>query len=273
MTVIDNFLVNALIAGVGVALVAGPLGSFIVWRRLAYFGDALAHSALLGVALGFLFAIEVNVSVIAVCLLLAALFVMLERRGRLAGDTILGILAHAGLSLGLVALAVFGNPGIDLIGLLFGDILAVDGADLAWIYGGGGAVMVAVIALWRPLLATTVNDELARAEGVPVTAIRFAFMLLVGVVIAIAMKIVGVLLITSLLIIPAAAARRLARTPEQMAVFASLLGSIAVAGGLWGSLAWDTPSGPSIVLAALVIFLLAGFWPRRRLSASTGAGG
>jgi len=209
--------------------------------------------------------LEVNLAfaVTTVCVLLAVLLVTLQQRQPLASDTLLGILAHSTLSLGLVSLSFMQDIRIDLMGYLFGDLLAVSPTDLAWIVGGSALVLTALVALWRPLLAITVHEELARVEGLPVAAIRLALMLLIAIVIAVAMKIVGVLLITSLLIIPAAAAQRHARTPEQMAAGASLLGLLAVCLGL--SLSWfqDTPAGPSIVVSAAALFLLSFAWPRR----------
>ncbi len=258
-----DFLLRAFLAGLGVALVAGPLGSFVVWRRMAYFGDTLAHAALLGVALGVLAGVNVTLGIIAACLVTALLLLGLQRQRLLASDTLLGLLAHGSLSLGLVALAFLETVRIDLMGYLFGDVLAVTAADLAWIYGGGGVALVILAAIWRPLLAVTVHEELARVEGVNVTAVHMAFMVLIALVIAVALKIVGILLITSLLIIPAAAARRFAATPEQMAVLAAAFGVLAVAGGLSASLVWDTPSGPSIVVAAVALFALALPWRRR----------
>ncbi len=259
----DDFLVRALIAGLGVALVAGPLGAFVVWRRMAYFGDALSHSALLGVGLGLLLGMNVNLGIVAVAAGMALLLVLLQHQGRLATDTLLGILAHSALSLGLVALSMMEGVRVDLMGYLFGDILAVTRTDLAWVVGGAGLVLALLVAIWRPLLAITLHEELARVEGVAVLWVRLAFMLLIALVIAVAMKIVGILLITSLLIIPAATGRRFARTPEQMAVAGSLVGCCAVAGGLWGSLRWDTPAGPSIVAAAALLFALSVLLPRR----------
>ncbi len=251
---LDDFLVRALAAGLGVAVVAGALGCFLVWRRMAYFGATLAHAALLGVALGLLFEIHVNLGILAVCLVVSASLVALQYRHVLATDTLLGILAHGALALGLVALSFMETLRIDLMAYLFGDILAVTAGDLAWIYGGGAAVLVALLALWRPLLFITVHEELARVAGVATGPVRLAFMLLISVVIAVAMKIVGILLIVSMLIIPAAAARQLAKTPEQMALLAAGAGMLAVALGLAGSLQWDTPAGPSIVVAATLLF-------------------
>ncbi len=257
----DDFLVRALIGGFGVAAVAGPLGAFVVWRRMAYFGDTLAHAALLGVALGFLLGIGVNVGVTATCVGIAVALVVFQRRRQLGGDTLLGILSHGALALGLVTIAFLTEVRVDLMAYLFGDILAVTMEDIAWIYGGGAGVAMALVILWRPLLAATVDAELAFVEGVPVTAVRLAFMLLLAIVVALAMKVVGVLLVTALLIIPAAAARSLARSPEQMALLSALAGCLAVAAGLFGSFATDAPSGPSIVVAALVLFLISSVVP------------
>ena len=253
----DDFFVRALVAGIGVALVAGPLGCFIVWRRLAYFGDTLSHAALLGVALAFLLEINVTFSVFCISAIVSIALLALQSRAVLSSDALLGLLSHSTLALGLVVLAFMTWVRFDLMGLLFGDILAVSRWDIAAIYGGGIAVLAALFAIWKPLFAATVNQELAEAEGMNPRRANLVFMILMAVVIAIAMKIVGVLLITALLIIPAAAARSVAREPEQMAVLAALVGAVSVVGGLFGSLNWDTPSGPTIVVAALLLFALS----------------
>jgi len=252
----DDFFVRALLAGVGVALVAGPLGCFIVWRRMAYFGDTLSHSALLGVVLAFLLQINITLAVFGVCAAVALSVLALQRNASLSSDSLLGMLAHSSLALGLVALAFMSSVRVDLMGFLFGDILAVSQLDLAVIYVGGGIVIAVLVFVWRALFAATVNHDLAAAEGLRPDRANIVFMLLMAIVIAISMKIVGVLLITALLIIPAATARQLARGPEQMAVIATGLGVIAVVAGLLASLEWDTPSGPSIVVAAAVLFVL-----------------
>ncbi|MEJ2200311.1 MAG: zinc ABC transporter permease subunit ZnuB [Desulfuromonadaceae bacterium] len=259
----DDFLLRALLGGFGVALVAGPFGSFVVWRRLAYFGDTLAHSALLGVVLGFLLQVNPTLGIFLVCQLLAVLLFVGQRRRQLAGDTLLGILSHGALSLGLVLLAFMDEVRVDLLGYLFGDILAISPSDLAWIYGGGGLVLVGLIVYWKPLLAITVDEDLARVEGVPVDRVNYAFLGLMALTVALMMKVVGMLLLTSLLIIPAATARRFAPNPEVMALLASLIGVLAVSGGLFGSYQWDTPAGPTIVLAACLLFLLTFFLPGR----------
>jgi zinc transport system permease protein len=269
---LDDFFVRAILAGVGLALTTGPLGCFIIWRRMAYFGDTIAHSALLGVALSLLFELNLTLAVFAVAALVSVLLLFLQKRQALSADALLGILSHATLAIGLVMVAFMSWVRIDLIAFLFGDILAVSTTDIALIWGGGLFVLVAMAWLWRPLLAATVNAELAEAEGLKPERARLFFMLLMAVVIAIAMKIVGIMLITSLLIIPAAAARRFSPTPEIMAVFASLIGAAAVVAGLFGSLTYDTPSGPSIVVAALILFMLSLLPVRRHRAVMQGQG-
>lgn len=258
---LDDFFNRALFAGIGLALVAGPLGCFVVWRRMAYFGDTLAHSALLGVALSLLLGINLTLGVFVMAAVVAGALLLLERRQGLSADALLGILSHSTLAVGLVLVAFMTWVRVDLMGFLFGDILSVTRTDIAVIYLGGAVILVLLAVFWRPLLAATVSPELAEAEGQRPAMAQVVLMVLLASVIAIAMKLVGVLLITSLLIIPAAAARRFSSTPEQMAGYAALFGAIAVIAGLLASRQWDTPSGPSIVVAALLIFVIGLVWP------------
>ncbi len=253
----DNFILRALVAGIGIALIAGPLGCFIVWRRMAYFGDTLSHAALLGVAAGFALGVNPIAGVIITCIAIGAVLLSFQSQSRVPIDTLLGILSHAALSFGLIALSFMDSVRVDLMGYLFGDILAVTTADIAWIYGGAIVILAALLAIWRPLVALTVHSDLAIAEGIPATKIRVVFMLLIALTVALTMKIVGVLLISALLLIPTAAARRWASSPEQMALATVGLGIFAVGGGLFTSLEWDLPSGPAIVVAATVIFVLS----------------
>ena len=254
---LDDFFVRALVAGVGVALVASPLGCFIVWRRLAYFGDTLSHAALFGVALALLLESNITITVFGVSVFIAVALMFLQKRATLSADSLLGLLAHSALALGLVTLAFMTWVRVDLMGFLFGDVLSASVNDITVIYVGGAFVIGVMVFIWRPLFAATVNRELAEAEGVKPDRDDVVFMLLMAGVIAMAMKIVGVLLMTALLIIPAAAARRFVTGPEQMAVLAALIGSASVFAGLFGSLEWDTPSGPSIVVAALLFFIIS----------------
>ena len=254
---LEDFFFRALLGGIGVAIVAGPVGCFIIWRRLAYFGDTLSHSALLGVAMALLLELNITLSVFFISLIVSLLLLLLQKRASLSSDALLGLLAHATLAVGLVVLAFMTWVRVDLMGFLFGDILAVTTRDLAIIWFGGVAVLAILSLIWRRLFAATVNYELAKAEGAKPDVTNIIFMILVAAVIAVSMKLVGVLLITALLIIPAATARRFSRSPEHMAFIAAAVGAISVFVGLNGSLQWDTPAGPSIVVAALAGFIVS----------------
>ena len=254
---LDDFFIRALVAGIGVAIVAGPFGCFIVWRRLAYFGDTLSHAALLGVAFALLMESNITLTVFAVSASIAVALLILQKYAIVSADSLLGLLSHSALALGLVVLAFMTWVRIDLMGLLFGDILAVSKTDIFTIYAGGLVALIILALIWRSLFAGTVNFELAEAEGMNPGRSDIIFMLLMAGVISIAIKIVGVLLITALLIIPAATARRFVSGPEQMAITAAFIGACSIIGGLFSSLNWDTPSGPSIVVMAFIFFVLS----------------
>ena len=260
----DHFLARAVIAGLGVAVIAGPLGCFVVWRRMAYFGDTLAHTALLGVALAFLIEVSTTPAVLMTVILIALGLAWFQQQRNLTSDSLLGLLAHASLALSLVILGTLDGIRINVMSYLFGDILAVSANDILWIYGGMFGVALALFKMWRPLLALTLHEDLAQAEGINVAFYRTALTLILALVIALAMQVFGALLIGSLLLIPAATSRHFCTTPEQMAVSASIIGGLCVLAGLWASLKWDSPAGPSIVVAELVLFLfvtaLAAGW-------------
>lgn len=250
----DDFILRAAFAGLALALAAGPVGCFVVWRRSAYFGEAVANASLLGVALGLLLGISQIAGVIAACALVALLLVVMEQKGRTPGDAAIGILAHASLAFGLIAVSLMPGVRVDLMSLLIGDILAVSWTDVFVTLALAALVALAMIFLWRPLLSATLHEELAAVEGVNVLRARLVFMLLVAAIVAIGMKLVGILLIVSLLIVPAAAARSFSRTPRIMALGAAALGALSVLLGLWISFAIDAPTGPSIVAASAFLF-------------------
>lgn len=252
-----EFILYALLAGIGVSVVAGPLGSFVVWRRMAYFGDTLAHSSLLGIALALWLSIAPGIAVFVVSLGLAMLLVALQNQRQLASDTLLGILAHSALATGMIALSLIPGARMNLEGLLFGNLLAITGMEVLTIWTASILVCLLLTLFWNQLLSITIHEELAQAEGVAVTGVKTLLMLTLALVIALAIKVVGVLLITALMVIPAATARRLAKTPEQMAIIASLAAALSVCVGLWLAWQWDTPVGPSVVMAATALFLLS----------------
>ncbi len=255
-TTMSEFLIRALLGGVGVAIICAPLGCLVVWQRMSYFGAALAHAALLGVALGLYFRINLYISILLICILVSGLMMLMQRYKDLSSDTALGILAHTALALGILILSLMPTLRVDLMGYLFGDILSISWHDIIWIYAGGGAVLGSLFWIWRALLSLIIQRDLALVDGINENKVRLTFLVLLSFVVAISMQIVGILLIVSLLIIPAAAARRFATSPEQMAFSAMLIGTLAVIFGLAISFFWDTPAGPSIVIGASVIFML-----------------
>ncbi len=252
---LDDFLIRAALAGLGVALAAAPLGCFVVWRRMAYFGEATAHAAILGVALALALNLPILPAVLAAALIMASAVSALTGRGY-AMDTVLGVLAHSALAFGLMAVALLTDVRLDLMAFLFGDILAVTKGDLAVIWGGSAAVLALMSWRWSALLTATLNPDLASASGLDPRREEFTMTLALAAVVAVAIKVVGVLLIAALLVIPAAAARPLSRTPEAMAIGAALIGTGSVLGGLWTALLLDTPTGPSIVCIAAVLFIV-----------------
>ena len=253
----DDFFTRALIAGIGIAIVTGPLGCLVIWRRLSYFGDTLAHSALLGVTLAYAFSINISLSVFIISGTVALLLISLQKRTKLAGDSLLGLLAHSSLAIGLVLIGFLSSIRFDLMGLLFGDILAVTTQDILIVWFGGLLILGILFYIWKSIFAATVNYDLAAAEGMKPDLSNFIFTILLAGVIAISIKMIGALLITGLLLIPAATARSLSNNPFQMVILSILVGITSVITGLFGSLELNTASGPSIVVAALVLFILS----------------
>lgn len=253
---LEPFIIHALIAGLGVAAMSGMLGCFIVWQRLAYFGDTIAHAALLGVVLGLLLNIPLELSIIIVSLAIALGIAWMQHHRHFAVDTLLGIAAHGALALGLVLLALSREITVDINHYLFGDILAASSQDAARIWHCALLVLMVLGLRWRNLLRMALHPDIAQVEGVPVRRMRLLLMLTIALVVAVSIKAVGMLLVTSLLIVPAACARYLSRTPTQMAILATLAGMLAVTGGLATSLAVDTPTGPTIILVAMALFIM-----------------
>ena len=257
---LDDFFIRAIIAGIGVAIAAGPLGSFVIWNKMAFFGDSLAHSALLGIALAFAFNVHYTIGIVISASVFSFIIVCLQKNRSYSNDTMLGIVAHSALALGLVVISFFDNIKVDLMSFLFGDILATSITDIITIFTGLVLSLFILKMIWRPLLLTTINYDMAKVEGVNVDKIRLVYMLLISLLIALSIKIVGILLVTSLLIIPAATARKFSLTPEKMAIIACIIGCVSVISGLYSSLHFDTPSGPSIVVCALLFFLFSSLY-------------
>ncbi|SPJ26000.1 metal ABC transporter permease [Palleronia abyssalis] len=254
--ILDDFMTRAALAGIGTALAAAPLGCFVVWRRMAYFGDATAHAAILGVALSLALSLPVFAGALVVALVMATAVSLISGRGY-AMDTLLGVMAHSALAIGLVGVSFLSNVRIDIMAYLFGDILSVSRVDLAVIWGGALLVLALIGWRWSALLTATLNPDLARAAGVDPKREQLVLTLALALVVAVAIKVVGVLLITALLIIPAATIRPFATTPERMGILAALVGMASAFGGLRASYSFDAPTGPTIVCVAALLFLLS----------------
>ena len=250
----DDFMLRAGLAGLGLALAAGPLGCFVIWRRMAFFSDATAHAAVLGVAMALALDVSVFWGVTVAALLMALAVTGLAERG-LGDDALLGVSSHSTLALGLVAVSLFSAGNIDLMGYLFGDILAVTDRDLVVIWGGALLVSALLFWRWQRMLTATLDADLAFASGVSPRREQLFLTIALALVVAVAIKVVGALLIGAMLLIPAAAARSFARTPEAMAAAAVGVGVVSVFSGLAASYQWDTPTGPTIVVAAAAFFI------------------
>jgi zinc transport system permease protein len=250
---ISPFLINALIGGFGIAALAGLLGSFVLWKNMSYFGDALSHSALLGITIGILLNFNLTFSVIVIAAAFA--FAFTHNSSRYSSDTTLGVLSYSALSLAIL-LTSYSKIKIDLIGYLFGDILAIDITDIYYL------VLCAVVASswiyynWDRLILLALSEELLKADGVNTKRLKLGFSLILALFIAISFKIVGILLITAMLIIPSATSLIISRSPLQMVVFSIIIGCVSVVMGITAAIQFDFPTGPSIILSSLMCFLI-----------------
>ena len=254
---LDDFLIRALLAGIGIALVTGPLGCFVVWRRMSFFGDTLSHSALLGVLLSVAFNLNISLTIFAVSSLIALILLRLQKTTNLPNDALLGLLSHSALAVGMVVLGFLSFIRFDILGLLFGDILSVNVYDLLAIWIGGAFILLVLWYIWKPLFASTVNYELAEAEGMNPDRVNAIFTILLAALIAISIKMVGLLLITGMLIIPTTMARNLSNNPKKMVILSIIGGLLSVFIGLYTSFEINTSSGPTIVVVALILFILS----------------
>ena len=252
--IIDPFILRGLLAGIAVALVTGTVGCFVIWRRMSYFGDSLAHASLLGVALGVLIGIGANAGIVFTSLLFGFLLLWLQQSKNLPTDTLLGVLSHFALSISIIIISL-NKIKIDLHSFLFGDILTVTSNDLWWMYLGGIIVLILVFLNWSSLILVTIDEDLAKAEGINPLFVNLLLTTILTIVVAISVKIIGILLITSMLIIPAAASKRLVNSPESMALLATVFGILSVILGIFLSVEIDTPSGPTIVVVSSFLFL------------------
>lgn len=252
----DPFIIRGILAGIAVALISGLVGCFVVWRRMSYYGESIAHSSLLGVGLGILMGVGINLGIVFTCLLFGILFLFLQQSKVLSSDTLLGVLAHVALAIGIIVISL-NKIKIDIHAFLFGDILTVSTNDLWGMYLGVVIAIILICYNWSSLLLVTIDEDLAKAEGIKPLYINLLFTSILTIVVAVSVQIIGLLLITAMLIIPAAASRRLVNSPELMALVATIIGIISVILGIFLSVELDTPSGPAIVVVSSVLFFLS----------------
>lgn len=256
----EPFLLRATAAGIGLALMAAPLGCFVVWRRMAYFGETIAQASLIGIAIGLGLKSDLTLAIVFTTLAMAGLLIAMQRQNIVPVDSLLGTMHYVALAIGIIATSQLSGPTVDVMGYLFGDILAVSDTDVVLVFAGVAVVAVALWRLWEPLLRVSIDPELAAAEGVPVERTRMAFTLLLAIVIALAIKAVGALLAIAFLIIPAVAARPVSTRPESMAARATVVAVVGVVSGLYLSSRYDIPSGPAIVVMMAAFALCAVGW-------------
>tara|TARA_Y100000768_G_scaffold387950_1_gene381143 strand:- start:2023 stop:2814 length:792 start_codon:yes stop_codon:yes gene_type:complete len=252
---IDSYILNALYAGICVSIIGGGLGCFVIWKRMAYFGDSLSHSSLLGIALGIAVGINTTIGTFFICCLFAGLLVYLQNKRILSNDTLLGILAHSSLSIGIVSISLL-EKRVNLDSYLFGDILTVTSNELVWFFIATIFVITVLYFIWQKLVLLTIDENIAKSEKVNTNVIWAVFLTLLIIFVATCVKIVGILLVTSMLIIPAASARQISKSPLQMAVFSSSIGVLSVVLGLFLSIFFDTPTGPTVIMTLVIIFVI-----------------
>ena len=259
----DDFIYRAIIASIGVSLIAGSLGCFVIWKRLSYFSDSISHSALLGVALGLATGLGINLGLVIVGGLFAVLIVVLQQKEFWSSDAVLGIFSHLSRSLGIVVLGIIGNQNTDYFAYLFGDILSITSKDLYWIFSVLIVVVTILVFNWKKLLLLTLNEELAKAEGINKLYYDLLFMFLIALAVSVSVQIVGVLLITSLLIIPPAISRVISNSPVTMILASMIVSIFSVLLGLYLSIDFDLATGPTIVITLGALFFIAQFLPKK----------
>lgn len=262
----EDFILRAILAAIGISVIAGSLGCFVIWKRMSYFSESISHSALLGVSLGLASGMGIHFGLVVVGVIFALLIVTLQERQFLSNDAILGIFSHIALSLGIVVLALVGGANTDYFSLLFGDILSITNQDIVWVYSILVVIVTLLLVFWQRLLLLTLNEELAKAEGLKHIFYQLLFMLMIALAVSVSVQIVGVLLITSLLIIPPAIARVFARTPSQMVFQSIFISMVAVIVGLSGSMHYDVATGPAIVISLGILFVISQLMAAKRLS-------
>ena len=256
----EPFFLRALVAGILLAVAASFVGVFVVLRRISFFGDAVGHFAFTGIALGFLVGINPILAAVVFSILIALGIGYLDERSTLASDTTIGVFFAGAVAFGIFLIGLLTGYRADLFQYLFGDILAITTSDILTAAVLLGAVLLITAFIWRPLIAATFNRDLARVYDIPVRRAEYLFLVLLATVASLSIKTVGILLVTALLIVPAAAAKNVSKSFRQLLTLTVAISLVSVVGGLLGSYYWNTASGPTIVLTSLFFFVVTLIW-------------
>jgi zinc transport system permease protein len=253
---LDDFLIRAVLAGLIMVVIAAPMGCLMVWQRLAFLSDTLGHAAVLGVGLGLMLQLEPIFGVLAVALVIVFSLSRVSSFNSALSETTLAIISHTGLAGGIILVGLLPGPAVNLEAILFGDLLATTSADLLNLLLTTVLLLVLLLRHWRAFVAVSVSREIAQAEGIEVRRIQFLMYIMIALLVAVMMKVMGVLLIAAMLVIPTSSARLFSRSPEQMVYISGLYGLFALGGGITSSFHFDWQTGPAIVVSATVLLLL-----------------
>jgi ABC-type Mn2+/Zn2+ transport system permease subunit len=258
------FIQRALLASVMAGILCPFVGNFVVLRRMSFFSDAISHSAFAGIAVGAMLGADLSMSSVIVAILIALLIAFLSEKTTLSHDTVIGVAFSGAIATGMLVMGMLKGYRADLFAYLFGDILAITNNDLLLILAVTILTITSLLLFLKPFLQITFNRDLAKVEGINVRFFEYLLFLIIAVVITVSLKIVGIILVTSLLIVPAASAKNLASSMKRLFMLSSFFGVLAGIVGLIGSVYLDTPSGPTIVLVSIGIFFLTMFKSSRK---------
>ena len=253
---LDDFVVRSVIAGLLMITIAAPMGCLMVWQRLAFLSDTLGHAAVLGVGLGLWLQLHPMVGVLAVVVLIVISLSRVVSFNNALSETTLAVISHSGLAAGLILLGTMPSQTISLESILFGDLLATTVTDLGLIFATVVILVFLLLQHWRSFVAVSVSREVAQAEGIEVRRLQFLMYLMIALLVAVMMKVMGVLLIAAVLVIPTSSARLLSKSPEQMVLISALFGAASLGGGMLSSFQFDWQTGPAIVLSAAVLLIV-----------------
>ena len=252
---LDHFMVRAVCSSLLLCALCGPMGCLVLWQRLGFLGDTLAHATLFGVCIAALSHLSPLLCVLVVTIVLALLLARFRDRAHMAMSTLLAIVAQSALALGVIGLSITPERS-NMTTFLFGDLLALSNKDILTLLVLVPVGLIVIKLLWIRLLKITLSEDIAASDGLNINFIRTAFMVTLALTVAIASQLVGILMVTSLMVLPAAAARVITKTPESMAVAATLIAMVGAIFGLYCSWMVNIPTTPMITLCFLGILLI-----------------